>query len=142
MIRLASPDIREADIQAAVKVIESGNLVQGANVAAFEKKLVEFSAIPHATVVSSGTAALHLALVALGIGSGDKVVVPAFTFPATANAVESIGGQVVLCDVCPKTYVVTPEALSATIAANPDVKAVMVVHEFGCPAPATCCHRC
>lgn len=136
MIKLASPDIRAADIERAVRVIESGNLVQGQTVSAFERALSAYTGIPHCAVVSSGTAALHLALLALKIGPGDGVVVPAFTFPATGNAVENTGAHVLLCDVHPRSYVVTPEDLEKIITENRDknIKAVIVVHEFGYPA--------
>ncbi len=136
MIRLSKPDLRDEDIARAVAVLRSGLLVQGENVAAFERKLEAFAQLPHAVAVSSGTAALHLALKALGIGPGDTVLAPAFTFPATANVIEALGAETALCDVDPGCYVVTPEALAERIAAlkNRRLKAVMVVHEFGCPA--------
>lgn len=136
MIKLASPDIRESDILKAVEVLRSGNLVQGRYVSEFEEKLSEFTKIKNCAVVSSGTAALHLTLIALGIKPGDHVVVPAFTFPATANVVENIGAHVVLCDVDPKSYVVTPDEIEKTIALHADkpIKAIIVVHEFGYPA--------
>ncbi len=135
MIKLASPDIRESDIQKAVEVIQSGNLIQGRNVLAFEKALSAFAHIENCSVVSSGTAALHLALLALGIKPGDTVIVPAFTFPATANVVENIGANVLLCDVDKESYVVTPEAIETLIEINRDknIKAIIVVHEFGYP---------
>jgi perosamine synthetase len=136
MIRLSKPDIRDGDIARAVEVLRSGMLVQGENVEAFERALERFSGLPHAVAVSSGTAALHLALRALGIGPGDAVLVPAFTFPATANVVEAVGAETVLCDVDPRAYVVTPDAVAAGLAgpASRRLKAVMVVHEFGYPA--------
>lgn len=136
MIRLSKPDLREEDIVRAVEVLRSGMLVQGENVAVFERKLESFASLPHAVAVSSGTAALHLALKALGIGPGDTVLAPAFTFPATANVIETLGAETALCDVDPVLYVVTPEAVAERIAAlkGRQLKAVMVVHEFGYPA--------
>ncbi len=136
MIKLTSPDIRPEDVARAVAVIESGNLVQGNNVLVFEESLCEFSELPGCAVVSSGTAALHLALVALGIKPGDSVIVPAFTFPATANVVEALGADILLCDVGRKSYVMEPKGLEDLIAANKNkkIKAVIVVHEFGYPA--------
>ncbi|WP_074575948.1 DegT/DnrJ/EryC1/StrS aminotransferase family protein [Polaromonas sp. JS666] len=135
MIRLAVPDIRDEDIARMVEVVKSGQLVQGKAVEEFEAALVEFSGIPHCAAVSSGTSALHLALLALGIGPGDKVLVPAFTYPATANAVELVGGKVLLCDVDPQSYVVTPQAVEKVLASpeGRDIKAIMLVHEFGFP---------
>ena len=136
MIRLASPDIRPDDVQRAIEVIQSGDLVQGPVVEQFEQALCAFSGVPHGAVVASGTAALHLALLALGIGPGDSVIVPAFTFPATANVVESVGARTVLCDVDRRTYVATARAVEAALDANRDanVRAIMLVHEFGFPA--------
>jgi perosamine synthetase len=136
VIKLASPDIREEDIAAAVAVLRTGNLVQGENVEAFEKSLCRFTGFDHCAVVSSCTAALHLSLKALGIGPGDWVLVPAFTFPATANAVENVGANVILCDVDRGSYVVTPQLVSAAISQNAGkrIKAVIAVHEFGMPA--------
>lgn len=147
MIRLSKPDLRDEDIAQAVAVLRSGMLVQGENVAAFERKLETFAQLPHAVVVSSGTAALHVALKALDIGPGDAVLAPAFTFPATANVIEALGAETVLCDVDPASYVVTPEIIAEYIAARKGsrLKAVMVVHEFGYPARiaeiADLCHR-
>lgn len=136
MIPLASPDIREADIARCNEVLRSGQLVQGAGVAAFEQALARFAGFGECTVVSSGTAALHLALLALGIGRDDAVLVADFTFPATANAVENVGGRCLFCDVDPGRYVVTPERVEACLARQDgdQVKAIIVVHEFGYPA--------
>ena len=136
MIRLAKPEISEEDIFRAVEVLRSGMLVQGDNVLAFEQNLATFAKLPYAVVVSSGTAALHLALKGLGIGPGDTVIAPAFTFPATANVIEVVGAETALCDVDEKTFVVSPEAVVERIASlqGKKVKAVMVVHEFGYPA--------
>ncbi len=135
MIRLAVPDIRDDDIARMVEVVRSGQLVQGKAVEEFEAALVAFSGIPYCATVSSGTAALHLALLALGIGPGDKVLVPAFTYPATANVVELVGATVVLCDVDPRSYVVTPETVEKVLSSpgGRDIKAIMLVHEFGFP---------
>lgn len=139
MIRLAVPDIQESDIARVAEVLRSGNLVQAGEVAGFEQALAEFTGIEHVAAVSSGTAALHLSLLALNFRPGDAVIVPAFTFPATANVVEAVGADVVLCDVDSKTYVMTPEGLDACIRGHGkrNLKAVIVVHEFGYPARMT-----
>lgn len=136
MIRLASPDIRESDIARCVEVLNSGNLVQGAGVEAFEAALTDYAGFGECAVVSSGTAALHLALLSAGISAGDRVLVADFTFPATANAVENLGASSIFCDVHPNSYTVTPELVeSCLVSAGTDtVKAMIVVHEFGCPA--------
>jgi dTDP-4-amino-4,6-dideoxygalactose transaminase len=136
MIKLASPDLRDGDLNRVVGVLKSGNLLQGEIVQLLEDKLQDFTDLPYCTLLSSGTAALHLALLALGIGQGDTVIVPAFTFPATANAVEVVGASLVFCDVDELSYVVTPEKLRECIRQNIDknLKAMIVVHEFGFPA--------
>ncbi|MGH8546211.1 MAG: aminotransferase class I/II-fold pyridoxal phosphate-dependent enzyme, partial [Gammaproteobacteria bacterium] len=91
MIRLTIPEIGEEEIQAVVRVLRSGYLVQGVQVREFERLVAEYVGVKHGIAVSSGTAALHLALLALNIGPGDEVIVPDFTFPATANVVEFVG---------------------------------------------------
>jgi len=147
MIKLASPDIREEDIQEVIEVLRSGNLVQGACVKKLEGQLSEYTHTPYCSLVSSGTAALHLSLMALGIGKGDAVIVSAFTFPATANVVEVTGAEVILCDVDLQSYVSAPEALQQVIEHNKtkNIKAVILVHEFGYPAEieqvSEICHR-
>lgn len=136
MIKLTSPDIRKSDFQSAFSVIRSGSLTQGKYVMRFEEELTRYTHIPNAVVVSSGTAALHLSLLALGIKPGDHIVVSAFTFPATANVVENTGAKVLLCDVDLETYVATPEQIEAIIRSNPKkkIRAIIIVHEFGYPA--------
>jgi dTDP-4-amino-4,6-dideoxygalactose transaminase len=138
MIKLASPDIRNEDIAKLISVIESGNLVQGEQVKIFEQELCKFSKIENCAVVSSGTAALHLSLLATGIKAGDSVIVSAFTFPATANVVEIFGANTILCDVEPHSYVCAPDKIEETILKNKGKKihAIMLVHEFGYPASA------
>ena len=137
MLRLSLPHLDEDAIAAAVAVLRSGQLVHGSEGMAFESELAAYLGVRHAVVVSSGTAALHLALVALGVGPGDAVLVPDFTFPATGNVVRLVGARPVLVDVDPATYCVTPAGLEAAIAAfrGPErLRAVMPVHEFGQPA--------
>ena len=135
MIPLAKPDIRKEDIENAARVLRSGMLVQGKYVSMLENALSRFSGVEYCSLCSSGTAALHLALKGLGIGPGDGVIVPAFTFPASANVVELLGAETILCDVSSEDYNITPEELEECIKhAKSNLKAVMVVHEFGCPA--------
>ena len=136
LIRLSRPDIRKQDIKRMARVVSSGDLVQGRYAARLEAGLAGFIGIKNTAVVSSGTAALHLSLMALNIKPGDHVIVPAFTFPATANVVEVMGAKAVLCDVDRFSYVVTPEIIEAAIKRNftKCLKAIIVVHEFGCAA--------
>jgi perosamine synthetase len=130
-IRLARPDVGEDELAALAKVVDSGQLTMGPRVAELETALAGAVGTAHAAVVSSGTAALHLALLALEIGPGDEVVVPAYTFPATANAVELCGARAVLVDVDPDTFNVDPAAVAAAV--TPRTRAVMAVHLFGRP---------
>ncbi len=129
MIRLAKPHIPVAAIAAVVEVLKSGDLVQGKYVKEFEQKLMEYLDIENAVVVSSGTAALHLSLIALGIGQGDEVVVPAFTFPATANVVELVGAKPVFVDINLDDYCIDTKKIEEVITER--TKAIMPVHEFG-----------
>ena len=87
MIKLSKPYIPSSSFELIEQVIQSGNLVQGEQVSAFENKLSKYLNIEHVIVVSSGTAALHLSLLALGIKANDEVIVPAYSFTAVANAV-------------------------------------------------------
>jgi perosamine synthetase len=130
-IRLARPDVGQEELAAVAEVLESGQLTMGRKVEELEAALAEAVGTAHAAVVSSGTAALHLALLALEIGPGDEVIVPAYTFPATANVVELCGARAVLVDVDPETFVVDPAAVAAAV--GPRTRAVIAVHLFGRP---------
>ena len=103
----------------------------GPQVEAFERALARAVGTADAVAVSSGTAAIHLALLALGVGPGDEVIVPAYTFPATANAVELCGARAVLVDVDPETFLVRPELVAEAV--TPRTRAVLAVHLFGRP---------
>lgn len=129
MIKLAQPQIPEQAIEDAVAVLRSGNLVQGKYVEAFERALQAYLGVRHVIVVSSGTAALHLSLMALGIGPGDEVIVPAFTFPATANVVELCGARPVFVDISLDDYCMDVSRLKGALTAK--TKAMIPVHEFG-----------
>ncbi|MGI8478806.1 MAG: DegT/DnrJ/EryC1/StrS family aminotransferase [Gaiellaceae bacterium] len=130
-VRLARPDVGADELAAVGEVLESGQLTMGPKVAEFEAALAEVLGTAHAAAVSSGTAALQLALLALEIGSGDEVIVPAYTFPATANVVELCGARAVLVDVDPDTFLVDPAAVAAAVTTR--TRAVMAVHLFGRP---------
>lgn len=128
-IPLTVPDISEDDIEAVAAVLRTGMLVQGENVAGLEREVADFLRVGHAVAVSNGTASLHLALVALGVGPGDEVVVPAFSYVATANVVEIVGARCVFVDVQRDTFNIDPDAFEAAITER--TKAVIPVHEFG-----------
>jgi perosamine synthetase len=130
-IRLATPDVGEAELAAVAGVVASGQLTMGSAVEEFERRIAEAVGTAHASVVSSGTAALHLALLALEIGPGDEVVVPAYTFPATANAVRLCGATAVLVDVDPDTFLADVGAVAAAVTER--TRAVIAVHLFGRP---------
>src|SRR6476659_9125724 len=130
-IRLARPDVGDAELAAIAEVVRTGQLTMGAKVAEFEQAIARAVGTAHAAVVSSGTAALHLALLALEIGPGDEVIVPAYTFPATANVVELCGARAVLVDVDPDTFNLDIAGVAAAL--TPRTKAVLAVHLFGRP---------
>lgn len=123
------PDIREEDISAAVSVLRSGMLVQGEHVEKLENQIAEYLGVKHAVAVSSGTASLHIALLALGIGPGDEVIVPAFSFMATANVVEVVGAKPVFVDIDIQTFNIDTKLIEGAITS--ETKAIMPVHEFG-----------
>jgi perosamine synthetase len=132
LIPAARPLIGEAEIEAAVRVLRSGAVVQGPEVAAFEQEFSALVAGRHCVAVNSGTSALHLALLALGIGPADEVVVPSFSFAASANAVRLAGAEPVFADIDPVTFCVDPAAVQAAI--GPRTAAIMPVHLYGHPA--------
>ena len=113
------------------EVLESGALTMGPKVAELEELVAAACGVEHAVAVSNGTAALHLAVLALGIGPGDEVIVPAYTFPATANVVRLAGARAVLVDVDPATFNLDVERVYDAV--TPRTKAVLAVHLFGRP---------
>jgi len=129
VIRVARPHVTDADGAAVAAVLASGFLTQGQHVARFEGALVRLVGAPYAVAVSSGTAALHLALLAAGVGPGDEVVTSAFTFPATANVVELVGAHPVLVDIDLETF--TMDVAAAEDALTPRSRALLPVHAFG-----------
>lgn len=131
-IPLFTPDIRESDIEAVSNVIRSGMLVQGKNVQLLEEKFCEITGAAHAVAVSNGTATLHLILHALGICAGDEVIIPAFSYVATANAVELVGATPVFVDIDPGTNNINVGQVKEKI--NGNTRAIMPVHEFGLSA--------
>lgn len=120
-----------AEKQAIIKPLETGWVVQGPNVAEFERQFAKFSGVPFAQATSNCTTALHLGLIAMGIGAGDKVIVPSFTYVASANAVEYTGAEVLFCDIDLLTFNIDVTQLEYLLQKNKDVKAIMPVHLFG-----------
>jgi dTDP-4-amino-4,6-dideoxygalactose transaminase len=130
-IRLAYPDVGDEELRAIASVLEDGMLTMGPRVAEFEAEIARACNTAHAVAVSSGTAALHLALAALDVGPGDEVIVPAYTFPATANVVRLLGADVRLVDVDAETMNTTPELVAEAF--GPRTRVVLAVHLFGRP---------
>ena len=128
-IRLGRPDLGDAELAEVAEVFESGMLTMGPKVAAFEAELARACDVENALAVTSGTAALHLAVVAFGLEPGDEVLVPAYTFPATANVVALTGLRPVLVDVDPETMNLD----TGRIEVGPRTRLVLGVHLFGRP---------
>jgi perosamine synthetase len=133
MLRLANPVFGEEALEAIGRVLASGYLTQGPVVAEFEKGIAEMCEVKHAIATTSATTAIELSLAAHDVGSGDLVLVPDFTYPATGNAVIMRGAEVRLLDVSPETYNLEPEEVERALAERP-VKAVISVDLFGLPA--------
>jgi perosamine synthetase len=128
-IRLGRPDTGEPELAEVAEVLESGMLTMGPKVEEFERLVARACEVEHALAVSSGTAALHVAVLAFGLEPGDEVLVPAYTFPATANVVALSGLRPVLVDVDPETMNLDP----ARVEVGPRTKLLIGVHLFGRP---------
>lgn len=128
----ARPEISEDDIDAAVRVLRSGMVVQGPEVKGFEDEFAAVSGTSHCVAVNSGTSALQLSLIAMGIGPGDEVIVPSFSFAATANAVRLVGAEPVFADIEADSFNIDPDSIAALI--GPRTVAIMPVHLYGLPA--------
>jgi dTDP-4-amino-4,6-dideoxygalactose transaminase len=131
VIRLARPDVGAEELAEIEAVLETGQLTMGPKVDELEELLARACGVEHAVAVSSGTAALHLAILALGLEPGAEVLVPAYTFPATANVVALAGLRPVLVDVDPATMNLELERTAAAV--GPRTRAVLAVHLFGRP---------
>ncbi|MHB8626257.1 MAG: SDR family NAD(P)-dependent oxidoreductase [Aggregatilineales bacterium] len=131
-IPIAKPYIGEEEKQAVMSVLESGQLTQGACVAEFEEKFAAYHGVRHAVATNNGTTALMAALMAHDIGPGDEVIVPSFSFFATAACVLSVGARPVFADIDRESYCLSPDAAEAAI--TPRTKAIMPVHLYGQPA--------
>jgi dTDP-4-amino-4,6-dideoxygalactose transaminase len=136
LIPINRPQIGEEEVEAVVKVLRSGSLTQGLGagpmVTQFEKNFAKFAAVKHAIAVNTGTAALHSAVVASGVKNGDEVILPSFTFVATAEAVVMAGGKPVFVDIDPETYNVSPVEIKKAVTRR--TKAIMPVDLYGSPA--------
>lgn len=128
-IPLASPDIRQSDIDLVKNILMSGMLVQGKYVVQLENEISKISQSKNSIALSNGTATMHLALVSLGIGKGDEVIVPAFSYIATANVVEIVGAKPVFVDINSDTFNIDVNRIEDSITSK--TKAIIPVHEFG-----------
>jgi perosamine synthetase len=131
-IPLSSPDITDAERTAVMRVLSGTQLCFGPELSGFEQEFARYIGVDDAVAVSSGTAALHLALVALGIGAGDEVVIPSFAFVALANVVVQVGARPVFAEIDETTLNITAATVEAAL--TPRTRAVIVVHTFGVPA--------
>lgn len=134
-IPVARPLLGTGERAAVADVLAGGHLVQGEQVAAFEEEYAQVVAGRHCVAVSSGTAALHLIMLAAGIGPGDEVIVPSFTFAATANAVRLAGADPVFADIDPVTFCLDPAGVAAAVTTR--TAALLPVHLYGHPADMT-----
>lgn len=128
-VQIALPSTGDEEWLAVREPLQTGWLTQGPKVAAFEKAFATRHGVTHALATTSCTTALHLALAALNIGPGDEVIVPSFTWIATANAVLYCGATPVLCDVDSRTYNIDPKSVAEKLSKR--TKAVIAVHLFG-----------
>ena len=129
MINMAKPQIGEEEKKAVLEVLDSGIIAQGPRVKAFEEAFAAMCGVSHAIATSSGTTALHTALLAHGIGKGDEVITSAFTFIASANSILYVGARPVFVDIDPATFNLDPALIEAAI--TPNTKAVLPVHLYG-----------
>lgn len=131
-VPIARTQLTDSDLASVVEPLRSGWLVQGPFVRQFEDMWSEFTGVEHSIAVTSCTSALHMSLIALGVGPGDEVIVPAFTWVATANVVELVGATTVLCDIQLDDFNIDVDALERLITDR--TKAIIPVHLFGRPA--------
>lgn len=131
MIPISKPFIGDEEKQAVMAVLDSGMLVQGPRVAQLEEKFAALCGVKHAIATSSGTTALHLALLANDIGPGDEVITVSFTFMATVSTILMTGARPVFVDVEPDTFNINPGLIEAAL--TPRTKAILLVHLYGYP---------
>jgi len=131
MIPISKPSITEAEKKAVMEVLESGMLAQGQKTEALERQFAELCGTQCAVATSSGTTALHLALLAHGLGPGDDVITSPFTFVASTNSILFVGASPVLVDIEPDTFNLDPSLIEAAI--TPRTKAILPVHLYGHP---------
>lgn len=129
MIPISKPYIGDAEKQAVMEVLDSGMLAQGPRTAKFEERFAQLCGVKHAVATSSGTTALHVALLANGIGPGDEVITTPFTFIASANSILFAGARPVFVDIDPDTFTIDPLEIERAITSR--TKAILPVHLYG-----------
>ena len=132
MIPIARPEMGTEERDAVWSALASGQLAQGARVKEFEERFAAFVGAPHGVAASSGTTALHLALLGLGIGPGDEVITVSFTFTATVSPILHVGARPIFVDVDPATFTMDPSGIEAAI--TPRTRAIIPVSLYGQPA--------
>ena len=130
-IPISRTGLSKTEINSVLEPLGTGWLVQGPKVREFEEKWSAFTEARNSIAVTSCTSALHLSLAALGFGSGDEAIVPAFTWISTANVIEHLGGKVVFCDIDLKSFNLDLDQIESKI--SPNTKAILPVHLFGLP---------
>lgn len=131
LIPIAKPLIGEPEAEAARRAVLSGWITQGPEVAAFEREFSDYVRAPYACAVANCTAALHLALLAAGVGPGDEVITVSHSFIATANSIRYCGAIPVFVDICPETFNIDPGQIEAAVSAS--TRAILCVHQMGMP---------
>jgi dTDP-4-amino-4,6-dideoxygalactose transaminase len=131
---MSEPDITRAERAAVAEVLSTTTLALGPRLARFEQAIAARAACAHGVGVSSGTAGLHLCMIAAGVGPGDLVLTTPFSFVASANAILYTGARPLFVDIDPDTLNIDPEAVAAALARNRRVRAILPVHVFGQPA--------
>lgn len=131
-VPLTRPYFHNGELQALKDVLESGWVTQGQPVTDFENSVAQYVGVKHAVACTSCTTALHISLLLQGVGSSDEIVIPSYTWIATANVVRMVGATPVFADIDLSTFNIEPDAIEAAI--TPRTKAIIPVHQFGLPA--------
>lgn len=133
MIPIAKPNINDEEKKAVLDVLDSGMIASGEVVRTFSEEFAAYTGAAHCVMTNSGTSALEIALRALGIGPGDKVLTTPFSFIASTNAIVYCGATPVFADIDRETFNISPEAIENALKRDPEIKTLLIVHLFGLP---------